>query len=91
MRAHGNGAPRVCVQNLLALFRGEVPFERVKGIDPGIIDTPLGSAEQDIKADAKWLIETYEPRAELERLTVADNDGAAGGFVLLADIKEKEG
>ena len=32
MKASGNGAPEICVQNLLKTIRGEVPYERIKGI-----------------------------------------------------------
>ena len=31
MKASGNGAPEICVQNLLKTIRGEVPYERIKG------------------------------------------------------------
>ena len=37
MRANGNGAPNVCASNLLRLIRGEVPYERIKGLDPRMI------------------------------------------------------
>ena len=30
MKASGNGAPEICVQNLLKTIRGEVPYERIK-------------------------------------------------------------
>ena len=33
MKASGNAAPETCVQNLLKTIRGEVPYERIKGID----------------------------------------------------------
>ena len=33
MKASGNGTPQTCVQNLLKTTRGEVPYERIKGID----------------------------------------------------------
>ena len=32
MKASGNGAPEICVQNLLKTIRGEVPYERIKGL-----------------------------------------------------------
>ena len=38
MLAKGNGTPIQCVQNLLSIIRGEVPFERVKGLDARLID-----------------------------------------------------
>ena len=37
MKASGNGTPQTCVQNLLKTTRGEVPYERIKGIDRTLI------------------------------------------------------
>lgn len=91
MRAHGNGAPQVCANNLLRLFRGEVPYERVKGLDPRIVDRPIMAAEMQLRQDADWLIETYEPRAEIKTITITQQEAAAGGFLVTADIKSKEG
>ena len=44
MKASGNGAPEICVQNLLKTIRGEVPYERIKGIDRTLIDKPSETA-----------------------------------------------
>lgn len=90
MRASGNGDINVCANNLLQTFRGEVPYERVKGLDPRLIDRPLDDVEIDVRQDAEWLIETYEPRAEVEGVFVEPNDNANGGFVVRAKIKERE-
>lgn len=91
MRAQGNGAPQVCANNLLRLFRGEVPYERVKGLDPRIVDRPIMAAEMQLRQDADWLIETYEPRAEINTITITQSEAATGGFLVTADIKSKEG
>ena len=40
MKAKGNGSPEQCVENLLLIVRGEVPFERLKGIDATLTDRP---------------------------------------------------
>lgn len=90
MRASGNGNPQICAHNLLCLFRGEVPYERVKGLDPRMIDRPISTAEMELKQDAKWLIETYEPRATVNAVTVTQETAAYGGFSVVADITEKE-
>lgn len=89
MRAKGNGAPQICANNLLRLFRGEVPYERVKGLDPRIIDRPIATASAQLRQDADWLIDTYEPRAEITDLHVASNGTASGGLTVTADIKER--
>ncbi len=90
MIAHGNGKTQRCVQNLMRLFRGEVPYERVKGIDPRLIDKPIIEAEPQMRQDAEWLIETYEPRATINGITVSTDDAVGGGFVLDADVVGRE-
>ena len=65
MKASGNGAPEICVQNLLKTIRGEVPYERIKGIDRTLIDKPSETAATDLAADVEFLVETYEPRVKL--------------------------
>lgn len=89
MRAKGNGTPQVCANNLLQLFRGEVPYERVKGLDPRTYDRPLLAADAQLRQDADWLIDTYEPRAQIKTITVAQSDATTGGFSVTAEIEEK--
>lgn len=90
MRATGNGAPDVCANNLLRIARGEVPFERVKGLDPRLIDRPMSEAESEIRQDAEWLISTYEPRAAVNAINITQEIGTEGGFAVTADITETE-
>jgi phage baseplate assembly protein W len=91
VKAKGNGDPAVCANNLLRIFRGEVPFERVKGLDPRMIDLPANEANVSIQQDAEWLLSTYEPRANVNSVNIQASDAAAGGFIVTADITEKEG
>ena len=88
MRASGNGSPNVCVQNLLQLFRGENPYERVKGLDPRLIDQPEKIAAPQVMQDAEWLIETYEPRVRVNEIRLEPQQSAHGGFVITADVTE---
>lgn len=74
MKAKGNGSAQQCVANLLNLFQYEVPFARMKGMDPTIIDLPTGEAEIAAKNHASWLIETYEPRAIVNDISVTYTD-----------------
>ena len=90
MKASGNGDANVCAANLLRTFRGEVPYERVKGLDPRLIDRPTMEAEIAIQQDATWLIETYEPRAIVNGIAMSDDAAVSGGFLVQADITEKE-
>lgn len=89
MMAKGNSAPQVCANNLLQLVRGEVPYERVKGLDPRITDRPALTADAQLRQDADWLIDTYEPRAEIKTITVAPANAINGGFTVTADIENK--
>lgn len=88
MKASGNGEPRVCVQNLLQLFRGENPYERVKGLDPRLIDQPTETVTPEVMQDAEWLIETYEPRVTVNEIRVGESDGTQGRYTVTADVTE---
>lgn len=89
MIAKGNGTPQVCVNNLLRTFRGEVPYERVKGLDARIIDRPMMVGNAELRQDADWLIDTYEPRAAIKSITMAQSDTVDGVFSITAEIEEK--
>lgn len=90
MKSSGNGNIDLCVNNLLRTFRGEIPYERVKGIDPRLIDKPLETAEAEAQQDARWLLETYEPRAIVNEIITDNSDAVSGGFTITANITEKE-
>lgn len=87
MRAKGNGDVKVCVSNLLRTYRGEVPYERVKGLDSRLIDRPTALVDAEIQQDAEWLLGTYEPRADVEDIVVAHDQGASGALIITAKIK----
>ena len=89
MKAKGNGTPQVCVNNLLQLYRGEVPYERIKGLDPRIVDQPIVAADTELRQDADWLVETYEPRAEIRSITVTQADTVNGNFTVSAEIESR--
>lgn len=84
MKAKGNGDPAQCVGNLLRLIRGEVPYERLKGLDPRLIDSPSSTAAQELVADAEWLIENYEPRVSLESIDLNAELAKVGHFSITA-------
>lgn len=90
MRAKGNGAASICVNNLLRTARGEVPFERVKGLDPRLIDRPMSEVQSGIRQDAEWLISTYEPRVIVNAINIGQSTGTDAGFIVTADITETE-
>lgn len=86
MKASGNGAPEICVQNLLKTIRGEVPYERIKGIDRTLIDKPSETAATDLAADVEFIVETYEPRVQLSDSDLKALTAQAGDFELRASI-----
>lgn len=85
MKAKGNGDPATCVGNLLRLIRGEVPYERMKGLDPRLIDRPSSIAGPELVADAEWLIENYEPRVSLDSIDLEAALAQAGHFAIRAE------
>lgn len=70
MKASGNGNVAQCVANLIATYQGEVPYQRLKGMDPSVIDENLITSEPKIKNHATWLIENYEERAVVNEINV---------------------
>ena len=90
MKSSGNGNPRLCANNLLRCTMGEIPFERVKGLDPRIISAPSNEAKQRLMQDADWLVRTYEPRVNVKAINVTASDGINGGFSVSLDVTEKE-
>lgn len=89
MRRSGNGNPIVCANNLLHLFRGEVPYERIKGMNPRTIDRPTPDAEAEVMRDAYWLLETYEPRVQVNEIAVTYSEDTKS-YAITADLTEKE-
>ena len=83
----GNGDTVVCANNLLRLARGEVPYERIKGLDPRLVDSPESDVEMEIQQDAEWLIGTYEPRAKAKNITVRGKDPTDGNFAVTVNIE----
>lgn len=86
MKAKGNGDMAQCVGNLLRLVRGEVPYERLKGMNPRLIDSPSSSAAQELVADAEWLIENYEPRADVQSIDLDAELAKVGHFRIDAQV-----
>jgi hypothetical protein len=88
MKGHGNGDVALCAENLLRIFRGENPYERIKGIDARSLDKPALDAEAEILQDAEFCIENYEPRAQIDSLDVYGLDRERGDFRVVAAVTE---
>ena len=85
MKANGNGKPMQCVANLLRITRGECPYDRIKGIDPTLIDQPTEIVAPLMQAEAKWLIKTYEPRVNADEVDISAITSQNGSFALNVD------
>lgn len=88
MRGSGNGDVALCAENLLRIFRGENPYERIKGIDARSLDKPALDAEAEILQDAEFCIENYEPRAQIDSLDVYGLDRERGDVRVVAAVTE---
>lgn len=88
MLAHGNGDPLVCALNLVRTVRGEVPYERVKGISRELIDSPASHSREQFMSDTQWLIETYEPRLDVDDIDIKSMEAMTGTFDYDTLVKE---
>lgn len=89
MKSVGNGTAQICVQNILSITRGEVPYIRGMGIDGSLYDKPSELVKPLIIADAQEQIETYEERVEVNGITISNNTESTEQerlFVLKPDI-----
>ncbi len=92
MMSSGNGKPMQCVSNLVRIIRGECVYDRVKGIDPSLLDQPEEIAAPLFEADAKWLIQTYEPRVKVDEVNMDALREEQGNFALNINARlEDEG
>lgn len=82
MLGKGNGEPMQCVSNLLRMTRGECVYDRIKGMDPELIDMNSDVAIPLMAAEAKWLIKTYEPRVDINSVDIEGLVLSAGSFAL---------
>lgn len=86
MMATGNGDARVCALNLLRTIRGEVPLVRTKGIDREHIDAPT-TRSAELRADAEWVLETYEPRLTSGEVELLADGAVDGNYKLQATVQ----
>ena len=89
MQARGNGKPVQCVANLVRIVRGECTYDRIKGIDPTLADRPEPVAGPLLIADARWLIKTYEPRVDVNKIDLEDLLAQEGNFRFNIDAAVK--
>ena len=91
MKKAGNGLPETCVDNLVRIRRGEVAFERVKGIDVSLVDQPTSEILEDASSDAERQIEIFEPRVDVDNVKCTGEESVGGGnFNFDISIHRKE-
>mgnify|MGYP001859200268 CR=1 FL=1 len=73
------------VQNLLQIYRYEVPYHRTMGLPGAVFDRPGPTAAAELEVEVWQLLARYEPRAQVQRVTV-DWDPATGEMTLEVEI-----
>lgn len=68
----GNGNRILCFKNLLRTIRGEVPLERLQGLNREFFDAPAGTVTPRLKADISQQIAWYEPRVDVAQIAITD-------------------
>ena len=94
MVKYGNSEPSRCVYNILRTYRGEVPYERTKGLDPRHYSRPSMTETPELFEDVKWNIRTYEPRVILDRINMVEAlskalEGDYEGIVRLISVEQE--
>ncbi len=90
MLASGNGKTETCTRNLMRIFKGEVPYARGKGIDHANIDRPVTTVIARLATETRKMIEKYEPRAEVDNVSVKADLAELGYLTTTAEIEEAE-
>ena len=91
MKDKGNGRPEQCTANLLVITRGEVPYERIKGLDAGMIDRPSTIVSTEARADIEWALRIYEPRVNVDGINIEGILSGEGQFGLDVDVTAMRG
>lgn len=84
MKSSGNGNTAQCAANLIATFQGEVPYQRLKGMDTAFLDKNIIEASPQVKNHASWLLENYEERASVNDINIISDD--SGTVQIVPDI-----
>ena len=69
MKTTGNGSEQACTDNLLALRRGEIALDFLRGLPPDTIDRPDPAASDALHRAIRETLATYEPRITAEDIT----------------------
>jgi phage baseplate assembly protein W len=73
------------------MIRGEIAYERSKGLDGGLIDAPAIRAVSDSTADATRQLEIFEPRISIDSIDVTDILQEIGDVNIDVTMRRKAG
>lgn len=76
MLSSGNSNAEITASNLIRITRGEVPYDRIKGIDGSLNDMPTEKIASDIENDVRETIEEYEPRVDVKDVIISRKNGS---------------
>lgn len=87
MRSSGNGRPAVCADNLTRISRGEVPYDRIRGVKFAELVGDGIAEQEDLAEDTAWMVSTYEPRVTVEGVDVAAENAVNGRINVTVRLK----
>lgn len=88
MRAHGNGLPAVCAQNLLLMHAGECPMDRLRGRDSRLIESRAG--KNRIISDAREVLLFWEPRVDCTLAEIEAEPTGDGDYRLTVTVEDRK-
>ena len=91
MLSKGNGNAEVTSQNLVRTVRGEVPYDRIRGIDISYTDRPASEVKTNVVNDVFETFEDYEPRADVKNIDLQQaGDGSFNINLEIEKVEEQE-
>ncbi len=88
MLSKGNGNAEITSQNLVKIIRGEVPYDRIRGVDISFTDRPAAEIQSDVETDVYETLEDYEPRVEVKSVELERTE--SGIYSINLDIEKVE-
>lgn len=72
-------------KNLIRLRMGDVPYDRLRGLDPAILDKPMNEVSRVIRAEVENAL-LWEPDAQVVAVRAKPADIRADGVSLLIEV-----
>ena len=78
------------VKTILTTIKRSVPMDREFGVDPDIVDLPIGAAQARLSAEIIAAVHKYEPRARVVNVvyTGSEEDGRLNPTVRIEVIDD---